>query len=639
MARLTVLLAAMLLSTACALVTRSGSGGVAATAAPRRSDLAKPDAGRRSLKPFDSVNELRQAMASVTEARRVAREKEIAEWRDQCRALAKSDIEAAACSESPVLGETVTVSAAAAVESITNTQHAGVDEGGIVKRHGDVVVVLRRGRLFTIGIGNGHLESLDVADAFGPRDGDLEPDHTWYDELLVWRDTVIVIGFSYSRGGTEIGLFDLGPHGDLQHRATYHLRSDDYYSAANYASRLIGERLVLFSSFRLRENADPDAWLPALRRWHHEGSTEPFEGIAPITRVFRPVTPLGADPVIHTMVSCNLAAASLICEATVVLGDHLTVYYASPTAAYAWTTAWTEESSPRSLLYRIPFDGAPVSAIGVVGTPSDQLAFFEDAQQHLNVVVAHQNDVVTLLRLPLSSFSDGTVDAPTWHYRAIAQGLGPLLTTRFVGPYVLVGAHAWDGDEETPRTVVVTPWAGESTFFLRLNHSAQRIEAMGANAVVVGAGEHGLWMTAIRLDGYPSVAGTLMQRDALQSESRSHGFFYREDTDETGVFGLPMVTSNTMHASDVPQASARILFVRNRALTFASQGTLDASAEPAMDDHCRVSCVDWYGDVRPIFVDDRILALLGYEIVEGRLARDGVEEVRRLGFTPSAVGR
>src|SRR5262245_38133750 len=38
-------------------------------------------------------------------------------------------------------------------ESITNVQHAGVDEGGIVKLHGDHLVVLRRGRLFSIEIG------------------------------------------------------------------------------------------------------------------------------------------------------------------------------------------------------------------------------------------------------------------------------------------------------------------------------------------------------------------------------------------------------------------------------------------------------------------------------------------------------
>src|SRR5690349_21782264 len=41
---------------------------------------------------------------------------------------------------------------ASADESVTNVQHAGVDEGGIVKVHGDHLVILRRGRLFTVDI-------------------------------------------------------------------------------------------------------------------------------------------------------------------------------------------------------------------------------------------------------------------------------------------------------------------------------------------------------------------------------------------------------------------------------------------------------------------------------------------------------
>ena len=53
-------------------------------------------------------------------------------------------------------------------ESITNTQTAGVDEGGIVKVHGDHLVVLRRGRLFTVKIGDDALAPVAHADAFGP---------------------------------------------------------------------------------------------------------------------------------------------------------------------------------------------------------------------------------------------------------------------------------------------------------------------------------------------------------------------------------------------------------------------------------------------------------------------------------------
>ena len=623
MNRAPVVLAATLFSSGCALIL----GG-----APGRQNA---DAGRRTLTPFHSVQALRQTLAPVVKARRVAHAKALAEWRNECRAWAKSDVEVGvSCLGAELSTQTVTVAAAPGRESITNTQHAGVDEGGIVKRHGDLLVVLRRGRLFTIGIGGGQLDSLAVADAFGPHARDVEPDATWYDELLVWENTVVVIGFSQSRGGTEIGLFDLAATGELHHRATYHLRSDDYYSGTNYASRRIGDRLVLFTSFRLPDDAAPDAWLPAMRRWHEGASKDSFEIIAPISRVFQPVARLGTDPAIHTMISCNLAAPSFVCEATVLLGDDLAVYYASPTAAYAWTTNWSGAGDGQSMLYRLPFDGAAVSAIRVSGTPPGQLAFLEDEDDYLNVVVGHPNDVVTLLRVPLSSFADGSTPAPQSAYRSIAAGLGPGLTARFIGADVLVGGQSWGSDERRPRTVVVTPRDGESRFSLALAHDAQRIEAMGNDAVVVGTDGGRLSMTAIRLGTRPNIAGSLTQPDAFQSEDRTHGFFYREDGADTGVFGLPIVTMTSGAIEDVPRESARVLFIRNRGLAFAHEGTLDASAKTFVDDHCRSSCVDWYGEARPIFVDDRIFALLGYEIVEGRLTGGRIEETRRVDFTP-----
>ena len=88
-------------------------------------------------------------------------------------------------------------------ESITNTQHAGVDEGGIVKLHGDHLVVLRRGRLFTVSVRAGELRPVATVDAYP---AGAEPAE-WYDEMLVEGDRVIVIGYSYRRGGTEVSLF------------------------------------------------------------------------------------------------------------------------------------------------------------------------------------------------------------------------------------------------------------------------------------------------------------------------------------------------------------------------------------------------------------------------------------------------
>ena len=636
MTRLSLATVAVSLSYACAI----GSGNTPRGVPPQPSDglqSKQVDAHTSALKPFRSMDELRRMMTGVAEARRDARERARKAREEQCRAWAESDPAVGIDCASP-LGEAVTVTASAS--SITNNQHDGLDEGGIVKRHGDILLVLRRGRLFTFAIGGEQLDALDVAD-LGPIP--THPFGTWYDELLVWENTVVVIGFSYERGGTEIGLFELGPAGGLRYRATYHLRSQDYYSGANYSSRLIGNRLVLYTTSWLGDNTDPEKWLPALRRSDGPMPSPAFENIATIDRIFSGQSDISAYPTVHSMVSCDLAAPVFTCEATVVLGPALRTYYASPTAAYAWTGDWDELS--RFVLYRLPYDGSPVTAIGVTGTPPDQMAFLEDEHQHLNVVVTHDETVVTLLRLPISSFSDGTVDVPSSFYRRIARNLGPWVTARFVGAYVLVGARTWNPDYDAPeqygegRQLAVTRWAGGRRLLLPLAHDVQRIEAIGVHAIAVGSHQNSVGMTAIRLGPEPRVAGALMQQDAAQSEHRSHGFFYRADGNDGGLLGLPVVTAVVNHPHDLQRVSARIQFVRNRNLSLREAGALDARVGSKADDHCRVSCVDWYGSARPIFVGERIFALLGYEIVEGRIADSRVEEIRRLDFTPATAPR
>jgi hypothetical protein len=47
--------------------------------------------------------------------------------------------------------------------------------------------------------------------------------------------------------------------------------------------------------------------------------------------------------------------------------------------------------------------------------------------------------------------------------------------------------------------------------------------------------------------------------------------------------------------------------------------------------------VDWYGNARPIFLRGRILALMGYELVEGEVAEGAMREVRRASFAPEAA--
>ena len=65
---------------------------------------------------------------------------------------------------------------------------------------------------------------------------------------------------------------------------------------------------------------------------------------------------------------------------------------------------------------------------------------------------------------------------------------------------------------------------------------------------------------------------------------------------------------------------------RERVL-FAPLGTLEAHTSTT-EDQCIASCADWYGNARPIFYRGRVFALLGYELVEGRLG-DGLQEIGR----------
>ena len=539
-------------------------------------------------------------------------------------------------------------------ESVTNVQHAGVDEGGIVKVHGEHLVMLRRGRLFTVAIGGDALRPVSAVDAFGPG---IDPAATWYDELLVSGDAVAVIGFSYERGGTEVGLFRIDREGRLQHRSTYHLRSNDYYSSRNYASRLVEGKLVFYTPMYLALNQeDPFAEFPAVRRWHPGAKADAFQRILPATRVYQPGRPLHADDqlALHTVTVCDLESEEMACEGTAVLGPPGRVFYVSPAAVYVWVSEWRrakgEEPRPGSMLYRIPLDGSGPSALAVRGSPVDQFSFLESADRYLNVLVRSGADgdgmwhgefaggTTSLLRVSLDRFGDGTDAAPLESYRSLPTPRGETFQNRYVGDYLLYGTGSgWGRPEEGRATLYAVPWAEGAPTALALPHGVDRIEAMGSDAVVVGTDGQNLHFSAVRLGRRPELAQRYVSAGASQGELRSHGFFYKPDGRESGILGLPIRGPGQPGYAHLHEGSASILFLRNRPARFEELGELAARAEGSADDGCRASCVDWYGNARPLFLRGRIFALLGYEIVEGRLDGGAIREARRISYAPRAV--
>lgn len=522
-------------------------------------------------------------------------------------------------------------------DAITNVQTQGVDEGGIVKKLGEYLIVLRRGRLFTIKANASQLQAVSTINAFGP---DISPDGAWYDEMLISGRTVIVVGYSYARGGTEVGLFRVSETGQLSYRNTYHLRSNDYYSARNFASRLIGNQLIFYSPMSLNLYGNSNDSLPAVRAWQKTPGA--FKRILPAERIYQSGQITSSyDLTLHSVTTCTISEQSdLDCKANAVLGPSSRVFYVSSDAVYVWVGPESWYGGARkpnaSMLLRMPLNGQSPQALRVSGNPIDQLSFLE-RDGYLNVLVGSKSNgdgmwrsegkagSLALLRVPLRAFGNGGARSQEKHYRPVPASLDYGLQNRFVGDWLIVGS----GYQHKQSSAFAIPYARAGhAVALDLQHSTERIEALGNDAVVIGSSGNDLVFSSIRLDNKATPVAGYIQRNAVQSESRTHGFFYQPQDAQSGMLGLPILGGGD------ERPTAAVKYLRNKNLQLSDMGLLVAAPNARLDDNCKASCVDWYGNARPIFIGNRVYALMGYELVEGRVIGDSIVELRRLDYMP-----
>ena len=599
---------------------------------------------RKTMRAFRSEQELKDYFNQLAKKQRSTRELQGA---SNASGMASTD----SAPPSPQAGK---AEADDKNESITNTQHVGVDEGDIVKLHGDHLVVLRRGRLFTVRIGDNELKPVDAIDAYPPG---IDPRNDWYDEMLVSADTIVVIGYSYGRGGTEINLFDINDAGKLGYRSTYHLRSNDYYSSRNYASRLIGDKLIFYTPEYLGYYGDPMERFPAVRRWHKGATDSEFKTIVSATNVYRAEKSVdyGYGTALHTVTVCDLANRDFSCKGTGVIGAPGRVFYVSSNSVYIWTTDWSYPNGrPKasSMLYKMPLDGSAPSALGVAGAPVDQFSFLESDDNHLNVLVRSDGygdamwgpefaaGDVALFRTSIDKFSDGSEAALDDAYQKLPKPEGYTFQNRFVGDYLLYGTgNGWGYPEQKDSShLYAVNWKGGSVSDVKLGHGVDRIEQMGSDAVVIGSNGSDLYFSPISLSDGSRLRKSFIRKNASQGELRSHGFFYKPDGENSGIIGLPIAGQGRAGYKHLIENSASIIFIRNEGLRFESFGELESQVT-STNDNCKASCVDWYGNARPIFIHGRVFALLGYEIVEGNLNDGGIQERRRINFSKRVVPR
>jgi hypothetical protein len=562
--------------------------------------------------------------------------------------------------------------------SITNVQTRGVDEGDIVKQIGHFLIVLQDGRLFTVDLHppRGGLAFTDRVNVY--RNASTE---SWYDEMLVYRNRVVVTGYSYVRRASEVTVFSMSDEGRLTREAVYYMSSNDYYDPENYATRLVDDNLVIYSPLNLAQRFTNNrvSW-PTIRRWIRGDDQHMVlskgEPLFDARDIYRPVQPT-VEPTIHSISVCPLGSPrhgdELRCTATAFVGPPVRQFYIAPDAAYLWVngedrapsgnfcdpaTANRFENAPTAALFRAPFDGGEPGVIGVRGAPRNQFGLASTATEFRALLYWNSAACGGHTRLNLQYFSTPLASLGNAFTQAAADRFVPVppvdagyYENRFTDAYVVYGSREdrssyppADRDPLPPRAhVVAVPLANPSAAItLDAPHNILRAERIGAGDILLTgyANRDGLSLSVLDLTAAPRFSTTTTLEGRFESEGRSHAFNSHIDENNTGLLGLPTVRAVKQSGRWVWNTTASDLSY----LSLDAQGLHalgELRARPNSVDrsyHCEVSCVDWYGNSRPIFTDGRIFALSATELIEGRVEHGHIVEVRRVNLTGRPPG-
>ena len=558
---------------------------------------------------------------------------------------------------------------ASSPQSITNNQEAGVDEGDIVKLYRNFLIVLQDGRLFSVDLGQdaSTLRFVDRIDVYTSADDD-----TWYDELLISNNKLVVTGYSYDNEATEISVLEIDDTGMFEWLTTYFVTSQDYYSYYNYATRMVEGQLVIYTPMYLFDyGVDDDIVFPLYRQRTRDGEDTFWQPLFSVTDVFRPLQET-LQPVVHTISVCPITEADgLMCRSTGIVGPAHREFYVSEEHAYVWNAQdldelwnlddnWWDSCDFSQLgddyepltaaLYRIPLFGGQTTAVKAAGVPVDQFSL--DARESgLHALLTWEpSNCWSDEFLPMKYLHVGAEEfartpptlGPERHVSIPAvRGYG--VQNRFTEDYAAYSdtADYESGDQYWQLSdIVVVPLAKPSqTSRVPAGFGVERLEVFGDGLVATGTlYDDGLYLSTIKLGGQPMIADREFLPGYLESEGRSHAFNLKVGEDGRGVFGVPVTTWIPYRSwTRMRDNSDLAFFSVGENMRIDNAGMLTSTAEPEDSGYeCEVSCYDWYGNARPIFIDDRIFALSGSEVIEGALYNGRISELARLSLVSGA---
>ena len=579
-----------------------------------------------SMEPFESDEEFEQFW------------QEWADYREQQRSEYDDGNEGESTADADAAGPAPAADGEPDNEDITNTQEEGVDEGGIVKNVGDYLVVLRRGALYSVDVStSGQVEQIDalrVAAEEGLNSG------VWYDEMLVHGSRIYVIGYRYGAhvvgeqgqdvpswifGATEVSSFSIDADGQLTRGHSTFFESNDYYSGTNYASRLVDGKLIFYMPFWARFVDSEDA-MPHFPTYLHHQEDNAFTAGKPLfnpTDVIKPLE-LPDWPIFHTVIQCELPEDLTVdCSARSLISNWSREFYVSRDRIYLWNN---------ENVFALSQTDGDVATHTVRGYPRDQFAFREvDAHLYVGVTRRLEEDemdeeqleemeyswdrpqVMEMLALPLEDFDQEGGQSLDGKVEPIAEDVGWtwMMRNRHVGDWYLVAID---------EAIHAHHLASGETTTLDLGGRVSRIEAtpgIGAllvyNVVDEETYDQTMVLDSLLLGDEPKLQGGAALEGMREGEHRSHGFFFRPD-DEGGLFGLPILDTGSGWGWWGSGVSNIGFFRADTDGEIDFRGAVSSSTESTGD--CATSCIDWYGNTRPIFLFGRIYALMGSEIVE-----------------------
>lgn len=554
--------------------------------------------------------------------------------------------------------------------SITNNQDAEVDEGDIVKLVGKHLVVLQDARLFSVAT-QGPLRLIDRIDLYEPKE------EAWYDELLVFGNKLIVTGYSYKKEASEINVLSINDEGVFKLEARYLIESNDYFSGNNYASRLVRGQLLLYTPVDMTDVRSRESLrIPRIRKWTQTSGFGEWQPLFKITDIYKPIQRT-LTPQLHVITTCPISlGATFSCKSRGIVAPQGREMYVSAENAYLWIgsdeSEWGYDSrywndcpagvstlnypATASAAYRFPIESNDVLAVHTQGAPYDQFAFEErDGKLHALLgrlprgCYLQANLPMQFTAIPLRRFTATPGYIPSTDYIRLPDVPRVNVQSRYTDSHVIYGsaegvweAH-WHGKEAyTPGKLVAVPLSDPTQpIALSLSHSAERVESFGNNAVVFGyLPNFKMAVSTVSLRYRPRIADTENLGDLVESEGRSHAFNYIVSDDGSGVLGLPTVVSKRgqrwqygfgAEPSDVQ------FFAADKSLAITPLGFLGAIPDGDEAYECEVSCVDWYGNARPIFIDGRAYALTGTELIEGAVRGNTIVEMRRVRITSTPM--